>query len=60
MLYFLIINLALWLATYLLHKAADRPGDDFASGILAVMVFCVAAVSSFVYVAIAVWLHRFV
>lgn len=61
MLYFLITTILLWIAAIFLYRfAMNQPGDDIGLGILAWGLIFVSVIESFIYAAVAIWLHRFI
>lgn len=55
----LLVTVIHWCLFAWLYKAADRPGDDFMAGIVALLVGAVAAVFTLVYFGAVFWNHRF-
>jgi len=60
MFYFLIAVIGAWVASYFLYQEADKPGDVIFLGIVAWGFILISVVSTFAYIATALYLHRFI
>ncbi len=59
MIYWLAANIALGGLTFWSYKAIGH-GDDFGSAVYVILLGSIGGISTFTYLATAVWLHRFI
>lgn len=56
----LAVMIVSWLLSGLAYSAADRPGDDFGTGLLAWLAIAISIVLTVIYLSLAFWNHRLI